>query len=130
MSANQTYSLAVLLDEGRLAAIKGTGLETKLTSMFGGAIKAFILQVPADQSKKLLEAFPRSRTDARGFLEELPVSFKRALFEEIVRRKSIGSEATDAVLGRLAAIKTEAAKEEDYLPPPGTRQAVGEKTGG
>lgn len=127
MSTAQTYSLAVLLDSKRLEAIKGTGLESKLTNMFGGAIKAFILQVPAEQSKRLLEAFPRSRTDARGFIEELPVTYKRALFEEIVRKKSIGPEVTDAVLTRLGAIKAESAKEEDYLPPPELNAAVGEK---
>ena len=66
MSATQTYSLAVLLDEKRLKAVKGTKLEGLLTNMFGGAIKAFILSVPADQTKTLLSEFPRSRTDARG----------------------------------------------------------------
>ena len=98
--------------------------------MFGGAIKAFILHVPAEQSKRLLEAFPRSRTDARGFIEELPVSFKRALFEEIVRQKSIGPEVADAVLIKLGVIKAEAAKEEDYLRPPDVQALVGEKAGG
>ena len=118
MSATQSYSLAVLLDNKRLEAIRGTGLETRLTSMFGGAIKAFILQVPAEQSKRLLGAFPRSRTDARGFIEELPVTYKRALFDEIIRHRSIGPEVTDSVLARLDAIKADAAKEEDYLAPP------------
>ena len=92
------YSLAVLLDTKRQAAIKGTGLEKMMTDMFGGAIKAFILTVTPEQSKKLLGAFTRSRTDSRGFLEELPISFKRALFDEIVRSKSIGPEVTEAVL--------------------------------
>lgn len=118
MSATQTYSLAVLLDERRLAAIKGSGLEAKLTNMFGGSIKAFILQVPAEQSKRLLEAFSRSRTDSRGFIEELPVSFKRALFEEIVKSKSIGLEALEGAMGRLDEIKKSASSEEDHLQPP------------
>ena len=118
MSTTQAYSLAVLLDEKRLASIKGTKLEGLLTNMFGGAIKAFILSVPADQSKTLLSEFPRSRTDARGFLEELPVSFKRALFEEIVRSISIGPEVTAKVLDQLPEIKKSAASEEEYLAPP------------
>lgn len=112
------YSLAVLLDEKRLAAIQGTGLEREMTDMFGGAIKAFILRVTPEQSKTILSAFTRSRTDSRGFLEELPISFKRALFDEIVRSKSIGPEVTTSVLERLDALKVEAAKEEDRLPPP------------
>ena len=111
------YSLAVLLDTKRQAAIKGTGLEKMMTDMFGGAIKAFILTVTPEQSKKLLGAFTRSRTDSRGFLEELPISFKRALFDEIVRSKSIGPEVTEAVLKKLDTLKAEAAKEEDRLPP-------------
>ena len=118
MSAAQTYSLAVLLDDRRLSAIRGTKLEGLLTSMFGGAIKAFILTVPADQSKVLLSEFPRSRTDARGFIEELPVAFKRALFEEIVRSNSVGPEVTAKVIGRLAEVKKSAASEEEYLAPP------------
>ena len=112
------YSLAVLLDTKRQSAIRGTGLEKMMTDMFGGAIKAFILTVTPEQSKKLLAAFTRSRTDSRGFLEELPISFKRALFDEIVRSKSIGPEVTEAVLKKLDALKAEAAKEEDRLPPP------------
>lgn len=117
-AAPQTYSLAVLMDEKRLGTIKGTALEGQLTDMFGGAIKAFILQVPAEKSKVILEAFPRSRIDARGFLEELPVSFKRVLFEEIAKSKSIGPEVFESVLGRLDHIKEEASKEEDRLTPP------------
>ena len=117
-AAPSGYSLAVLLDTKRQAAIKGTGLEKLMTDMFGGAIKAFILSVTPEQSKKLLAAFTRSRTDSRGFLEELPISFKRALFEEIVRSKSIGTEVTEKVLKNLDALKVEAAKEEDRLPAP------------
>lgn len=112
------YSLAVLLDTKRQSAIRGTGLEKLMTDMFGGAIKAFILTVTPEQSKKLLAAFTRSRTDSRGFLEELPISFKRALFDEILRSKSIGPEVTEAVLKKLDTLKAEAAKEEDRLPPP------------
>lgn len=110
--------MAVLLDDKRLASVKGTKLEGLLTNMFGGAIKAFILSVPEDQSKTLLAEFPRSRTDARGFLEELPIAFKTALFEEIARSNSIGPEVTARVLNRLPEIKKRAASEEEYLAPP------------
>ena len=118
MSTAQAYSLAVLLDEKRLKVIKGTKLEGLLTNMLGGAIKAFILTVLADQSRVHLSEFPRSRTDARGFIEELPVAFKRALFEEIVRSNSVGPEVMGTVIGRLPEIKKSAASEEEYLPPP------------
>lgn len=118
MSTGQTYSLAVLLDEKRLERIRGTKLEGLLTNMFGGAIKALILTVPAEQSKRLLAEFPRARTDARGFIEELPVSFKRALFEQIVSSESIGPAAVEEVIGRISEIKSSAASEEEYLRPP------------
>ncbi len=112
------YSLAVLLDPKRVATIRGTPLEHEMSDLFGGAIKALILRVSPEQSQKLLAAFTRSRTDSRGFLEELPVSFKHALFEEIVRERSTGPKVIDKVLGRIDALKTEAAREEDHLPAP------------
>lgn len=113
------YSLAVILDAKRFEAIKGTGLEEKVTDMFGGAVKALILDVPEEpQAKKILAEFPGARIDARGFLEEVPVAFKRAVFEEIKNKKSIGPEVIDAVLARIGEIKEMAAKESEYLPPP------------
>ena len=121
MTASSTstgYSLAVLLDEKRLSQLRGTGLEQRTTALFGGAIKAFILHVNPEQSQKLLSTFSRSRTDSRGFLEELPVTFKRALFEEIVRSKSVEPAVVDAVLRNLDAIQADAAQEENYLAPP------------
>ncbi|MGP8158721.1 MAG: DUF6955 family protein [Thermoplasmata archaeon] len=124
-NAPSGYSLAVLLDESRRSVLRGTTLENRTTDMFGGSIKALILTVTPEQSKVIIAAFARARTDSRGFLEELPISFKRALFEEIVRSKSIGPEVIDAVLAKLDAIKVEASKEEDRLPPPTSRPASG-----
>jgi len=117
MSSNK-YSISVLLDDKRLQAIKGTSLESKITPMFGGAIKAIILQVPADLGKKIVNEFSSARIDARGFIEEVPVAFKRKLFEEMVRIRSTGPNVVEAVMSKLPELKAEAAKEEEYIPPP------------
>ncbi len=110
------YSLAIILDEKRLEAIKGTPVEEKITDMYGGALKALIIEVPEDKAKKILEAFDKARIDARGFIEEVPVAFKRAVFEEIAKSKSL--DVIDKVLERLPEIKEAAAKESEYIPPP------------
>jgi hypothetical protein len=47
--------------------------------------------------------------DARGFVEDLPASFRRALFEELVA----GGDVKAAVLAAL-----ERASEEEEVPPP------------
>lgn len=110
--------LAVLLDSKRLADIKGSPLEGKVTDMFGGAIKALIMEVPDEQTNKIIEGLPGARLDARFFIEEAPIAFKRALFEEIKKAKSLGTEVIDAVLKRLPEIKEQAAKESESLPVP------------
>lgn len=110
--------LAVLLDSKRLSDIKGTPLEDKITDMFGGAIKALIMDVPDEQTNKIIDNLPGARLDARFFIEEVPVAFKRALFEKIKTMKSIGPEVIDAVLADLPKIKEQAAKESETLPVP------------
>jgi hypothetical protein len=110
--------LAVLLDSKRLSDIKGSPLEGKVTDMFGGAIKALIMEVPEEQTNKIIDNLPGARLDARFFIEEAPIAFKRALFEKIKERKSIGTEVIDAVLADLSKIKELAAKESEALPVP------------
>jgi len=110
--------LAVILDTKRLTDIKGTPLEAKITDMFGGAIKALIMEVPEEQTKKIIDELPGARLDARFFIEEVPVAFKRALFEEIKKMKSISVEVIDEVFKRLPEIKELAAKESESLPVP------------
>jgi hypothetical protein len=110
--------LAVLLDAKRLADIKGTALEKKVTDMFGGAIKALIMDVPEEQTKKVLSAFPAARLDARFFLEEVPIAVKRAIFDEIKRTKSIEPKVIDAVMAKADQLKEAVAKESEYLPVP------------
>ncbi|MEW6674505.1 MAG: hypothetical protein AB1348_00535 [Nitrospirota bacterium] len=110
--------LAVLLDAKRLSDIKGSPLEGKVTDMFGGAIKALIMEVPDEQTNKIIEGLPGARLDARFFIEEAPIAFKRALFEKIKTMKSIGKEVIDAVLADLPKIKELAAKESEALPVP------------
>ncbi|MEM1787770.1 MAG: hypothetical protein QXY12_02465 [Pyrobaculum sp.] len=114
-----SYKIGLLIDEKRYEAIKDLPIAQSLKSMFGGEIK--ILEVPVDEetAKKILAAFPAARIDARGFLEDLPVAFKRALFESIVATKSIGKEAFEEVFKDIDKIKEAAAKEKEYIPPPG-----------
>jgi ectoine hydroxylase-related dioxygenase (phytanoyl-CoA dioxygenase family) len=71
-------------------------------------------------AQKILKEFPRARIDARGFIEETPVVFKRELFEVIAQLKRVGREVFEELLKpeRLGKIKELAAKEEEYLPPP------------
>jgi len=112
------HFIAILLDEKRLDALKGTGLEEKISDLFGGALKALNIEVPEDAEKWIMEAFTSSRIDTRGAITDLPIAFNRVLFEEIVKHKSIGKEVFDSVLARADEIKKAAAKESTYLPPP------------
>ncbi len=110
------YYIGILLDEKRLEAIKGTPLEEKVQDMFGGALKMIAVEVSEDKANEILKAFDRARIDSRGFIEDLPVAFKRALFEEIVKSKSL--DVIDKVLAKIDEIKEAAAKESEYIPPP------------
>ncbi len=110
------YYIGILLDEKRLEAIKGTPLEEKVQDMFGGALKMIAVEVSEDKANDILKAFDRARIDSRGFIEDLPVAFKRALFEEIVKSKSL--DVIDKVLAKIDEIKEAAAKESEYIPPP------------
>ncbi len=111
-------SIAVLLDEKRLATIKGSGLESKIEKMFGGALNAFIVEVPEDLAKNILDEFHTARVDSRGFITDVPIAFNRTLFKEIAAKKSLGKEVVKAVMTHVAEIKEAAAKESEYLPPP------------
>jgi len=98
--------------------IKGTALENKTIDMFGGAIKGLIIEIPFNYAKKILEEFPRARIDAREFIEEVPITFKRILFEEISKKGKFDLEVLDNLLKNITKIKLLAGREEDYLPPP------------
>lgn len=111
-------SIAVLLDDKRLGAIKGSGLEEKIVHLFGGGVKALILEIPEDKSKEILDTFGTARIDSRDFITDVPIAFNRAVFEEIAKSKSLGVEVIDGVLKRIPEIKEAAAKEKEYLPPP------------
>jgi hypothetical protein len=109
---------AVLLDDKRVGAVKGSGLENQIDSLFGGALKAFILDIPDDEAKKIMGAFDTARVDSRGYITDTPIAFNRVLFEEIAKAKSLGAEVIAGVLAREKEIKELAAKESDYLPAP------------
>jgi hypothetical protein len=114
------YKMAVILDKARLERIKGTQLEGLVKDLYGGYLKVLELDVPDDVAQRILKEFPRARIDARGFIEETPVVFKRELFEVIAQLRSVGKEVFEELLKpeRLSRIKELAAKEEEYLPPP------------
>ncbi len=110
------YYIGLILDDKRLEQIKGTPLEEKVQSLFGGQLKMLVIEVPEDKAEKILKSFDRARIDSRGFLEDLPVAFKRALFEEVAKAKSL--DVLDKVLERLPEIQEAAKKESEYIPPP------------
>lgn len=110
------YYIGLILDEKRLEQIKGTPLEEKVQSLFGGQLKMLVVEVPEDKADQILKAFDRARIDSRGFLEDLPVAFKRALFEEVAKAKSL--DVIDKVLEKLSEIQEAAKKEDEYIPPP------------
>jgi len=112
------HFMVLLLDDKRLDALKGTGLEEKISDLFGGALKALNVEVPEEAEKGIMEAFTAARIDSRGAITDVPIAFNRVLFEEIVKHKSIGKEVFDSVLARADEIKEAAAKESTYLPPP------------
>ncbi|MBW1741623.1 MAG: hypothetical protein JRJ42_10910 [Deltaproteobacteria bacterium] len=100
--------MAVLLDDKRMDAVKGSGLEDKIDKMFGGALNAFTLEISDEKSKEILDTYFTARIDSRGFITDVPIAFNRILFEEISKTKSLGTDE----------IKEAAAKESEYLPAP------------
>ena len=110
------YYIGLILDEKRLEQIKGTPLEEKVQSLFGGQLKMLVAEVPEEKANEILKAFDRARIDSRGFLEDLPIAFKRAFFEEVAKAKSL--DVIDKVLERLPEIQEAAKKEAEYIPPP------------
>ncbi|MBP1448843.1 MAG: hypothetical protein JZD41_02335 [Thermoproteus sp.] len=111
-----TYKFGVVLDERRLAAVRGTPLERLLKPLFGGSIMLLEIEVPDEVAKKILAEFPDARVDARGFIEDVPVAFRKAVFEVLAAKKS--QDIWSDVLAKLPEIKREAEKEKEYLPPP------------
>ena len=110
------HYIGIILDEKRLEQVKGTPVEEKIQPIFGGALKMLVVEVPEDKSQEILKAFDRARIDSRGFIEDVPVAFRRAVFEEIAKAKSL--DVVDSVLQRLSEIQELAKKEDEYIPPP------------
>jgi hypothetical protein len=113
-----TYKIGLIIDDKRYEAIKNLPFAGSLKSMFGGEIKMLEIDVDEETAKRILQAFPSARVDARGYLEDLPVAFKRALFEAVVKTRSLGKEAIEEVFRNIEAIKELAKKEKEYVPPP------------
>ncbi|MEM1956913.1 MAG: hypothetical protein QXN27_03070 [Archaeoglobaceae archaeon] len=110
------HFIGVIIDEKRMEKIKGTPLEKEIKDMFGGALKMIAVPVPEEKSKEILKAFDKARIDSRGYIEDIPVAFRRAVFEEMVKAKSLN--IIDNVLARISEIQEAAKKEDEYIPPP------------
>jgi hypothetical protein len=114
------YKIGLVLDEERLKLIKGTELEKEIKDLFGGALKIIEIEITEEQAKTLMQLFPRVRIDARGFVEETPVAFRKALFRSLISHGS-KKDALEALLKDdklLNEIKEMASKEDEYIPPP------------
>jgi hypothetical protein len=114
-----TYKIGLVLDEERLKLIKGTELEKELKDLFGGALKMIDVEITEEQAKKLMHLFPRVRIDARGYVEETPIVFRRELFKAVLS-KGTGKDAIDEILQseKINEIVKLAKTEDEYLPPP------------
>ncbi len=112
------YILEVFLDDYRLNKIKGTSVENSIEAVFGGELKVLRVKIGEELKNEVLKAFETARIDSRACITDTPVAFRRALFEEIAKQKSLGEEVVKAVLARIDEIKQLAAKEAEYLPPP------------
>jgi hypothetical protein len=114
-----TYKIGLVLDEERLKLIKGTKLEKELKDLFGGALKMIDVEITEEQAKKLMHLFPRVRIDARGYVEETPIVFRRELFKAVLS-KATGKDAIDEILQseKINEIVKLAKTEDEYLPPP------------
>ena len=65
-----------------IAGIRGSPFEGFVRRMFGGGLYVFVLELDGVLGELVLRRFPSARVDARGFVEDLPASF-RVLFEEL-----------------------------------------------
>jgi hypothetical protein len=108
----------VIIDEKRLAKIKGTPLEEKVEPIFGGALRRLVIEVPDDLGQKVIDQFTKARFDARGFIEETPAAFKRLVFKKIAEMKSLGPEVIEAAIAEIPSIKDDIEKEDKELPVP------------
>lgn len=110
------HYISVILDDERYKKIKGTELEKKITYLFGGQLRSLVIDVPEKKSEQILKAFDKARIDSRGYIEDVPVAFRRVVFEEIAKAKSL--DVIDKVIKRLPEIQEAAKKEDEYIPPP------------
>lgn len=108
----------IIIDEKRMAAIKGTPLEEKVEPIFGGALKRLVIEVSDELGQKIIEQFSRARFDARGFIEETPAAFKRLVFKKVAEMKSLGPEVLEKAIEEIPSIKEEIEKEDRELPVP------------
>ena len=99
--------------------IKGTELEKETKDLFGGALRMIDVEVTEEQAKKLMHLFPRVRIDARGYVEETPIVFRRELFKAVLS-KGTGKDAIDEILQseKINEIVKLSRTEDEYLPPP------------
>ncbi|MCS7150607.1 MAG: hypothetical protein RMI93_07730 [Caldimicrobium sp.] len=112
------YIIEVFLDEYRLNKLKGTPVESQIDAVFGGELKVVRVKVGEEVKGEVLKAFETARIDSRACITDTPVAFKRAVFDEIAKQKSLNEDVVKAVLARINEIKDLAAKESEFLPAP------------
>ena len=112
------YRISLYIDQARQERVRGTPLEARLKPIFGGEIKVLEVEVDEDLAHAVLSAFPSARVDARGYIEDLPAAFRKALFEAVVATGDPGRTALEKVLQQIEEIKKQAERETEYLPPP------------
>lgn len=112
------YIIEVFLDEYRLNKLKGTPVESQIDAVFGGELKVVRVKVGEEVKGEVLKAFETARIDSRACITDTPVAFKRAVFDEIVKQKSLNEDVVKAVLAKINEIKELAAKESEFLPAP------------
>lgn len=93
-------------------------LADRLRPMFGGEVLLLVVDVEAGVAERILSTFPSARVDARGFIEDLPVAFRRALLKAIMETGDVGRAAFERVFAEIERIKEEAAREGEFIPPP------------
>ena len=112
------YFLVVLLDDARMAKLRGTGLEENIKYMFGGELRLLEVHVSEETKNKVLEVFDTARTDSRNAITDVPVAFMRELYNQVISKKSLGDDVVEAVIAKADEIKEQAAKESEFLPAP------------
>jgi len=104
-----SYKIGLFVRREAAGALRN--LADRLKPMFGGEVFLLVVDVDADAAERILSTFPSARVDARGFIEDLPVAFRRTLLKAIMETGNVGRAAFERVFAEIERIKGEAARE-------------------